>query len=260
MATHMTQKQKSVTERARNSVEKAAYVAVGAPAAALKALNARISDLRDTVKSSRRELSDGLAAEIDEWITEGEEIVEDAWERLRCTGIVEDLRESVRATKEAAEVGIDKATGVDRSSETMAPDEELTVISGVGPANASKLGKAGIIGISRFLERTETRRDLEKLAATTGISANTIAGWRHQVDLGRIEGVGASHLRLLHRVGIWTIDQLAAASPQEISDELRSLDLPARPDPMPTETLIRQWRANAKRVSAGRPSALGQDV
>lgn len=246
-ALDMTPEQKRVKQRARDSAEKAAYVAVGAPTAALKALNARVSDLRDTVRSSRKELSDDIATEIDEWIAEGEKVIERATERFRDSQVAEEIKSSARSTKRAARVGMDKATGAARTTlDGMAPDEELTVVNGVGPGYAERLGHAGIIGVTRFLERTDSRDDIEELAQSTGISEDTITSWRNQVDLGRISGVGASYQDLLHRVGVWTIDQLAEATPGDLVAEMESVG----PDQVPNEDVVVRWKSEAGRLSS----------
>lgn len=247
----MTQKPKNMSERARHTVERAAYVAVGAPTAALKAINARVTDLRETVRSSRQDIGDDLAQEFDQWVAQGEDVVARAMELLRRSDVAEEIKATARSTGQAARVGIEKATGAARSGlNVVAPDEELTAITGVGPGYADKLARVGIVGISRFLERTATDEETETLAKSAEISVETLRSWRAQVDLGRIQGVGDSYSDLLHRIGIWTLDDLAAASPAETAAEMRSLEVPDKPDQMPTETVIRQWKTKAKKIAA----------
>ncbi len=243
----MTQKQDETTQRPRSSVEKAALAAVGAPTAALKALNARVSDLRDTMKSSRKELSGDLAAEIDEWIAEGEKVIERAAERFRNTQWAEEIKESVHSTREAARKGMDKAEGVAARSGLgpMVADEELTTIKGIGPGYADRLQKEGIVGVSRFLDRTATNEDLEDLARSTGIAADTLVAWRRKADLGRVPGIGESYQDLLHRAGIWTIDQLVTVSASDLVDDMSAVD----PDQAPTQDRISRWKTEAARLA-----------
>lgn len=227
-------------------MEKAAFVAVGAPTAALKALNARISDLRDTMTSSRRELSDDLAVEIDEWIAEGEKVIERATDRFRNSQWAEEIRSSARSTREAARTGMEKATGVARSGlGAMAADEELTVIKGVGPGYAGRLHNEGIVGVRRFLDRTATHEGLENLARSTDIPVDTLASWRRQADLGRVPGIGESYEDLLHRAGIWTIDQLVSSSASELVGSMNQVD----PDQAPTQDRVSRWKTEAVRLA-----------
>jgi predicted flap endonuclease-1-like 5' DNA nuclease len=247
----MAQKNQNMKEKARDSVEKAAYVAVGVPTAALKALSARVSDLRDTVRSSRRDMTEDLAREIDEWISEGEEVIERAMRRFRDSDVADDVRSQARSTKRAARIGLDKATGAARSGLDMVdPDQELTAINGVGPSYEAKLEEVGIVGISRFLERTETQQDIERLASSSGISEEVLASWRGQVDLTLIDGVGDGYQLLLHRVGIWTMDQLAEADTPELANQMRSVDMPDTPDQIPSDSEIAGWRRAARRLAA----------
>lgn len=241
----MTQNQDETSHRLRSPVEKAALVAVGAPTAALKALNARVSDLRDTMKASRKELSGDLAAEIDEWIAEGERVIERAAERLRGSEWAEEIKESARTTREAARSGMDKAAAVARSGlGAMAADEKVTVIKGIGPGYAERLQTEGIFGVRRFLDRTETQRDLEDLARSTGIAADTLASWRRKADLGRVPGIGESYQDLLHRAGIWTIDQLVEIPASDLVSEMEAMD----PDQAPTQDRVSRWKSEAARL------------
>lgn len=238
----MTQKQDKPTRRPRSSVEKAAFAAVGAPTAALKALNARVSDLRDTMKTSRKELTGDLAAEIDEWIAEGEKVIERAAERFRNTQWAEEMKESARSTREAARTGVKKARS---DLGAMIADEELTVIKGIGPGYADRLQSEGIVGVSRFLDRTATDEDLEGLARSTGIAADTLVSWRRKADLGRITGIGESYQDLLHRAGIWTIDQLATVPASDLMDDINALD----PEQAPARDQIARWKSEAARLA-----------
>jgi len=57
----MTPRQQSLTEKSRESAERTAYVAVGAPIAAIRGVSARMSELRDALKASRAEMTDSFA-------------------------------------------------------------------------------------------------------------------------------------------------------------------------------------------------------
>ena len=198
-------------------------------------------------------MSDDVAKEIDEWISQGEEVIERAMKRFRDSDVADDIRSQARSTRKAARIGLDKATGVARSGlDVVAPDTELTVINGIGPSNEAKLAKLGIAGVSRFLDRTGTNEDIESLASSSGISEETLRSWRDQVDLTRIDGVGEGYQRLLHRVDVWTVGQLAETDAGQLADQMRSVDMPDIPDQIPSNSEISDWRRAAKRVA---PSA-----
>lgn len=252
----MTQKSRNVTTRARESAEKAAYVAVGAPAAALKALSVRVSDLKDTIRTSRHELSSEIARGIDGWIAEGEQVIDRAMTRVRGSDATDDLRATVRSTRKKARAGIDRtADAIGRGIGLVDPDESLTAISGVGPSYRDQLGKAGITGIAGFLAATVTESDRSNLAEVSGASVDMIETWRAQVDLTRVEGVGDANELLLHRAGVWTIDQLVVAEPSVLAREMRSVTLPDLPEQLPAEPLIQRWQQAARGLTGSKATS-----
>lgn len=246
----MTPKQQNVTERARVSAERAAYAAIGAPTVAIKGLSARMSDLRDALKTSRAEMTDDFADEMETWVAEGEQVIERAMERIRSSKVTSEIRSSADSTRKAVRVGLDKAIGKTESGlQLLEPDEPLTTIKGVGPGYADRLRQAGVSGIADFLTRTATSDGMDRLASESDMSRESLEGWRSQVDLSLVDGVGASYQLLLHRVGIWTLDQLAAVTPGELSEAMRSVELPDAPDQIPTESVVKKWKSEARRLA-----------
>lgn len=245
----MTQRTRKKKKSARQSAERVAYAAVGAPTAALRAVRSRLDDLRETVRSSREGINEELSEEIDEWIAQGEEVIERAMRRVRDSGVADKVRSSAQSTRDAARVGVDKAAEAAKSGlDVIEPEEDLTTITGIGPSFADKLRKAGVVGISAFLDRTRTDEGIADLAVMSGVSRDTIESWRARADLSRVEGIGESHRRLLHRVGVWTLEQLADVDPTELADHMRAVDLPDVPDRIPSETLIAQWKTEAAKL------------
>jgi predicted flap endonuclease-1-like 5' DNA nuclease len=237
-------------DKARESMGKAAYAAVGAPVAAIKALSARVADLRDAVRASSKDMSDDLTREMNEWIAEGEKVIEKAMKRLRSSGAFDEVRSRAKQAKEAAEVGIDKASDrVEKGLDVISPEEELTTINGIGPSYARQLEEAGVTGVADFLAQTGSARDVDRIADATGISSGTIESWRGQAELTRIGGIGESFQMLLHRAGVWTMSQLAASDPVELADELQAIDMPDAPEQMPSSDTVADWVSEAKKLS-----------
>lgn len=249
----MSQRHRDMTGNARQSLERAAYAAVGAPTAALKALSARVSDLKDTLRASREEVSSELTHEIDEWIAEGEAVIDRALRRIRSSDVTGDMRAAARTTRKAARKRLDAATSaVQKGMDLIEPDETLTTINGVGPRYRDRLGRAGVVGISSFLDRTATEADRRDLAAASGLSIDMIESWRSQVHLSRIAGVGDAYELLLRRVGVWTLDQLIAAETSELAERMRAVSMPDTPDQLPTESLIERWQKEARRQAGSK--------
>ena len=236
-----------MSSKTRETVERAAYAAVGAPVAALKALGARLSDMREALDSSRKDINDEVAKEINEWIAEGESVIERAMERIRATGMVDELRTVVESTRRSAEVGVRKATRtIDESLDVIVPDTDLTRINGIGSNYEAKLAEVGVTGVADFLSATGTEEDIAKLAKLTGFSSGTIESWRDQVALSRVEGIGGVFQRMLRRADVWTLRELSQADPESLTEQLDSLDTPDAPEQTPSIYQVKQWVAEAK--------------
>lgn len=211
-----------MTTPTRENIQKAAYAAVGAPVAAVKSLYERMSDLRDIVRSSRQELGDDLTQELASWVDQGEEVIEQTMSRLRS-----------------------RVVGVGL------PDADLTRINGVGPSYAERLQTAGVESIADFVSGTSSSRSITKLAEISGVSAGTIASWREQAELTRVDGVGGSYQTLLRRAGVWTLQELSVEDPEALTRRLGEIDAPDAPDQTPSIYQVRHWVHSANVLLGG---------
>lgn len=211
-----------MTTPTRENIQKAAYAAVGAPVAAVKSLYERMSDLRDIVRSSRQELGEDLTQELASWVDQGEEVIEQTMSRLRS-----------------------RVVGVGL------PDADLTRINGVGPSYAERLQTAGVESIADFVSGTSSSRSITKLAEISGVSAGTIASWREQAELTRVDGVGGSYQTLLRRAGVWTVQELSVEDPEALTRRLGEIDAPDAPDQTPSIYQVRHWVHSANVLLGG---------
>lgn len=239
-----------MSPQTKETFEKAAYTAVGAPIAAVKALNARLADLREMIRESRSEMSEDLAKEFDNWVAEGERVVNMALERIRGSSTAEQARVASQRMRDRVSKTVEEMRAeMDEALDVIQPEESLETIKGIGPGYAERFNKAGIAGINDFLDKTATQEAISRLADKTDFTADQISQWREQVDLTRVKGVGDSYIRLLHRVDIWTIDQFAGAKAAEVATEMKSLDVPGMPDQVPTEEHLSDWISKAKKLT-----------
>lgn len=234
-----------MSPKTKESIEKVAYTAVGAPIAAVKAVGARISDLREAVRGSRSDLSDDLAREFENWAAEGERVVNQALERLRETGAVEQARSTTQSMRERVEASIEE---LGDALDVVEPEESLQLIRGIGPGSADRLEEAGVTGIASFLHHTSSTESMARLAEESGFSPEMVEQWRRQADLSRIDGVGDGYMRLLHRAGIWTMDQLGGSSPATLMSKLEGVDMTGMPSQMPSEERLAEWIDEAKKL------------
>lgn len=211
-----------MTTPTRQNIQKAAYAAVGAPVVAVKSLYERMSDLRDIVRSSRQELGEDLTQELASWVDQGEEVIEQTMSRLRSSVVG---------------VGL--------------PDADLTRINGIGPSYAERLQSAGVEGIADFVSGTSSSRAITKLAEVSGVSAGTIASWREQAELTRVDGVGGSYQTLLRRAGVWTLQELSVEDPEALTRRLGEIDASDAPEQTPSIYQVRHWVHSANVLLGG---------
>ncbi len=236
-----------MSPQTKETFEKAAYTAVGAPIAAVKALNARLADLREMIRESRSEMSEDLAKEFDNWVNEGERVVNLALERVRGSSTAEQARVASQKMRDRVSQTVEEMRAeMDEALDVIEPEESLETIKGIGPGYAQRLNNAGVAGISDFLDKTSTQEAISRLADETDFTADQISQWREQVDLTRVKGVGDSYIRLLHRVDIWTIEQFSNADATELAEQMKSLDMPGMPDQIPTEEHLSDWISKAE--------------
>ncbi len=249
----MTVKEKTVKgniEKVREGLEKVAYTAVGAPVAGVKALKERTENLSQAVSDKRKDLKSDVERELQDWVAEGEALVDRMVGWVRSTGAPTEAR---AAGQEVVEQVRSAVTGIasrfDEIVDFVEPDIALTEIRGVGPATAATLEAAGVPGISSLLDRTGTEVGLKKLADETGIAAESLAEWRAQVDLTVIDGVGDSYQRALHAIGIGTMTHLANADASTIIERMGSMDRPGLPAQDPNKATVSKWIQKARRLS-----------
>ncbi|MEX1092121.1 MAG: DUF4332 domain-containing protein [Acidimicrobiia bacterium] len=237
-------------EKVREGLEKAAYTAVGAPVAGVKALKERTDNLSQAVSDKRKDLKSDVEREFKDWVAEGEAIIDRVVDWVRSTDTPTELRSARHGAAEQARSAVTGiASKLDEILDFVESDIELTEIKGVGPATAATLESAGVPGISSLLDRTATETGLKQLADETGIAADSLADWRAQVDLTAIDGVGDSYQRELHAIGIGTMTQLANADAGTIVDRMSGLDRPGLPSQDPSKATVSKWIQKARRLS-----------
>jgi predicted flap endonuclease-1-like 5' DNA nuclease len=90
-------------------------------------------------------------------------------------------------------------------------------IEGIGPVFREKLEKEGILTTEALLEKGAAQAGRAALAASTEIEEKRIMTFVSRADFMRIKGVGRQFSELLQNVDIHTVDQLAAASADDVN-------------------------------------------
>lgn len=195
--------------KTQETLKKSAYVAVGIPASAINNLKERWGDTRETVDQMRSRLSDEARQAFDEWVEEGEKLVEGVSSQLRQRR--ERLEQTVERT--ATQAGI-LGRGVRAS--VSHPVLPLSEIDGIGPAYAEKLAKAGVFSVRALLDQARKEESRLRISGETGIGMGQLESWVTKADLSRIDGIGDEYLSLLHAIGIGTFQSLTDSDPEQM--------------------------------------------
>lgn len=90
-------------------------------------------------------------------------------------------------------------------------------IEGIGPVFREKLEKVGVLTTETLLEKGAAQAGRAALAASTEIEEKRIMTFVSRADFMRIKGVGRQFSELLQNVDIHTVDQLGAASADDVN-------------------------------------------
>jgi len=96
----------------------------------------------------------------------------------------------------------------------------LGAIPGLDPVYVERLAALGIKHTKHLFERGGTKSDRAQLSRLTGVPGDDLLEMVKLSDLARISGVGPVFARLLYEAGASTVEELAACSPEELSERL----------------------------------------
>ncbi len=119
----------------------------------------------------------------------------------------------------------------------------LANIDGIPQPVLAALSRQGIHFPSGLLRRVATQEQLLDLARQTGLSQEEILTVREAARLADLKGLGAANYNALQRLGIVTVDQLAAQRAERLFPRWRA----AAAERPPTAALVRIWIRAATR-------------
>ncbi|MDX5299382.1 MAG: DUF4332 domain-containing protein [Gammaproteobacteria bacterium] len=120
-------------------------------------------------------------------------------------------------------------------------------VEGIGPAFGEKLRAAGVKDTDGLLEACLTPRQRKELAEKTGIPEARVLKFANQVDLYRIQGVGADYAELLEAAGVDTVPELAQRNAANLTARMVEVnDQKNLTKRAPSETQVAQWIEQAK--------------
>lgn len=214
----------------QSTMQKIAHTAVGIPVHAVNALSERLADAKKTLEASAEKLSASAREDIDRWALEGEELIDKMMRRIRRDG------------PEAAAAIRDTMQGL--AATATSPVNDVADIPGVGAAYAERMRNEGVTTVAAFMARTDTDESLHRFSDATGIAPGRLMSWRRRIDLKAIDGVDEAYEALLREAGYGTLESVATADPETMSDRLAALS----PDRMPSRATIESWIKSAVEI------------
>ena len=126
---------------------------------------------------------------------------------------------------------------------------KIEEIEGIGPANAKKLGKAGIKTTGGLLKLCCDRKGRRGIAEQTGVSEKQLLKWANMADLMRISGIGQEFSELLEAAGVDTVKELRKRRADKLTEKMADVNgakkLTRR---VPAQSMVGRWIDQAKNL------------
>lgn len=122
-------------------------------------------------------------------------------------------------------------------------------IEGIGPANAKKLGRAGIKSTGDLLKLCCDKGGRRRVSGETGVDESRLLRWANMADLMRIKGIGRQYAELLEASGVDTVKELQTRRPDNLARTMAEVNKQKRlTRATPAEKLVQDWVAAAKKT------------
>ncbi len=126
----------------------------------------------------------------------------------------------------------------------------IVEIEGIGPANANKLGKAGVKTTASLLRMCCDRKGRKVASTTTGISEKQLLKWANMADLMRISGIGQEFSELLEAAGVDTVKELRKRNGANLTAKMAEVNAKKKlTRRVPSAAMVDRWIAAAKTLA-----------
>jgi predicted flap endonuclease-1-like 5' DNA nuclease len=230
-----------------NALKKAGYAAIGASSDLMSALHDRIHSVRGAIEDLGDRVSTEARRELDEWIDEGEKMVESLRKRTKA------ISERGATTRDEIVAGVETTRDVVEGLAATATKPVIPIdeIPGIGPKYAARLADAGVVTTSALLERCRDADSRERLAGQTDISELLLEEWAEAADLTRVRGIGPESMETLNAAGVASIADLAAATAGDLAQRIaRAARETGFVGNEPSTATLRDWMEQAKKLVA----------
>ncbi|GAA4828134.1 DUF4332 domain-containing protein [Algivirga pacifica] len=94
--------------------------------------------------------------------------------------------------------------------------QAVHMIEGINGTYAEMLHKIGIDTVEQLLNRGATAQGRKQIAQQALLQEDKIYEWVHKGDLFRIEGMNVEYVKLLHRIGVYSVSNLGDWNPHTL--------------------------------------------
>ena len=124
---------------------------------------------------------------------------------------------------------------------------DITVIEGIGPAYAEKLGGVGVATCEALLEKGATKAGRQEIVDASGMSAALILKFVNHADLCRVKGVGGEYAELLEAAGVDTVPELAQRNAENLAAKMAEVNTAKQlVRALPSADMVGGWVEQAK--------------
>ena len=118
----------------------------------------------------------------------------------------------------------------------------------IEPRYQTELPRVGITSFDDLLSRTREKKERDELALRLLVPKESFIQWVEKAQLVQLKGLGVENLRILERVGIHSIPELAKEDPEKLHEKIAELS-PAIS--IPRKAKIRMWIREAQKSVRG---------
>lgn len=107
---------------------------------------------------------------------------------------------------------------------TLPKPNKISDFIGITAETAAKLEKVGIKNTQKLYDKVKTPQNRNELSKITGISSEIILELTKLTDLSRIKWVGATFARMLHDIGVDTIEKACSIDPNTLYEKINQIN------------------------------------
>jgi hypothetical protein len=114
----------------------------------------------------------------------------------------------------------------------------------IDPRYRKELPQVGVFSLEDLLRKTRDRQERDEMALRLLAPREELVGWIEKSELAQLKGLGIENVRLMDRVGIHSVSDLALHDPEKLYRELEQVYKGRK---IPSAAMIRTWVREARK-------------